>query len=412
LGKDLKDLEKELKKSVKKGAEFGEDLTKDLKKGVKNAGKTIEKDTKIYKKYTKKNKGSDWQAWALIVFLFAVGLSPIALILLLVKLFGGDGKKTQKKATSSAKGAGAAARKAMKTPDAKESTAKWLKVGGVAVMVIALLGNWDYLMWFLSGDTSWWSEVVSMLGGLVGGGVMFLAGRGMSARVKRYAKYLLVMGDRESIAVEEFCRTLGFSRRKVERDLEKMIDLGYFGGKAYLHREMGRLLRSGSVESAVQEPKTPPQPSSEVESEYAAILKKIRLANDRIEDEALSAKIDRIEAVTAGIFRVVEREPEKKPRIQTFLNYYLPTTQKLLDSYAEFERVGVEGENLRQAKQRIEATMDKIVEGFEHQLDELYRADAMDVDSDIRVMESMLRRDTATVEQDFGTAVQSRTEAE
>lgn len=78
------------------------------------------------------------------------------------------------------------------------------------------------------------------------------------------------------------------------------------------------------------------------------------------------------------------------------MNYYLPTTQKLLDSYAEFEAAGVEGENLRQAKGRIEAAMDSIVRGFTHQLDELYQADAMDVDSDLRVMENMLRRDTAT----------------
>lgn len=62
----------------------------------------------------------------------------------------------------------------------------------------------------------------------------------------------------------------------------------------------------------------------------------------------------------------------------------------------------MEGENLRQAKQRIETTMDSIVKGFEHQLDELYQADAMDVDSDIRVMEHMLRRDTGSAEQDFG----------
>ena len=62
----------------------------------------------------------------------------------------------------------------------------------------------------------------------------------------------------------------------------------------------------------------------------------------------------------------------------------------------------MEGENLRQAKARIESTMDLIIKGFEHQLDELYKADAMDVDSDLRVMENMLRRDTATVAQDFG----------
>ena len=98
----------------------------------------------------------------------------------------------------------------------------------------------------------------------------------------------------------------------------------------------------------------------------------------------------------------MEEDPKKRDRIDTFLNYYLPTTQKLLDSYAEFEAAGGEGENLRQAKARIESTMDLIIKGFEHQLDELYKADAMDVDSDIRVMETMLERDTASVEKDFG----------
>ena len=416
MGKDLKDLEKELKKEIKKGAELGDDLAKDLKKSAKSIGKEFEKNTKVNKKDDKKDNESDWFIWALIIFLFVVGLSPVALILLLVKLFGGDKKKTSSKrsASSSAKpkGAKAAAQKAMKTPAAKQSTAKWLKVGGIAIMVIALLGNWDSLMWFLSGDSYWWSDVVSMIGGLIGGGAMFLAGRAMGGRLNRYAKYLLVMGDRDSVPVEELARTLGLSRRKVERDLERMIDLGYFGGKAYLHRELGYLLRSGDPGTVERKSSQPVQAADEVESEYSAILRKIRLANDRIEDEVLSAKIDRIEAITAGIFRVVEQEPEKKSRIQTFLNYYLPTTQKLLDSYAEFESAGVEGANVRQAKQRIELTMDKIIEGFEHQLDELYRAEAMDVDSDIRVMESMLRRDTATVEKDFGTAVQSQTEIE
>ena len=72
----------------------------------------------------------------------------------------------------------------------------------------------------------------------------------------------------------------------------------------------------------------------------------------------------------------------------------------------------MEGENLRQAKSRIESTMDAIVKGFEHQLDELYKADAMDVDSDIRVMETMLHRDTASAERDFGLGGTAAAQAE
>ena len=85
--------------------------------------------------------------------------------------------------------------------------------------------------------------------------------------------------------------------------------------------------------------------------------------------------------------------------------------QKLLDTYAEFDEMGVEGENLTQAKERIEQMMDAIVEGFEHQLDQLYKADAMDVVSDIKVMETMLSRDTASAAKDFGYATAKKPNA-
>ena len=106
--------------------------------------------------------------------------------------------------------------------------------------------------------------------------------------------------------------------------------------------------------------------------------------------------------MTGRIFKFIEDNPKSADKANTFLKYYLPTTQKLLDSYADFEEAGVSGENLTQAKERIEQTMDNIIAGFEHQLDELYRETAMDIDSDIRVMETMLKRDTASVADDFG----------
>ena len=148
---------------------------------------------------------------------------------------------------------------------------------------------------------------------------------------------------------------------------------------------------------------------------YTGILRQIRQLNDRIADETLSLKIDRIEQVSGRIFKAIEDTPAKKNAAGTFLNYYLPTTLKLLENYADFEEAGVSGENLSQAKSRIAATMDNIVAGFEHQLDELYRTDAMDVNSDIRVMETMLRRDTASAADDFGlggAAVQRQPEEE
>lgn len=143
-------------------------------------------------------------------------------------------------------------------------------------------------------------------------------------------------------------------------------------------------------------------------------LKEMRRLDDNIADEVISRQIRRLEELSGKIFDQVKQRPEKLPQIRKFMSYYLPTTLKLLENYASFEEAGVSGENLSQAKAKIEKTMDSIVAGFEHQLDELYRSDAMDIDSDIRVMETMLRRDTASVADDFGlgggTAVQQQEE--
>ena len=186
-----------------------------------------------------------------------------------------------------------------------------------------------------------------------------------------------------------------------------MLEKGLWGDEAYIDMGSGMLFRSQDAASAYfdaarrarAEQESPVQTAPEG---YAGILRQIRELNDRIADEALSAKLDRLEQLSGRIFKLVEENEEKRAAASTFLNYYLPTTLKLMENYANFEEAGVSGENLSQAKAKIEKTMDSIVAGFEHQLDALYRTDAMDIASDIQVMETMLRRDTASVADDFG----------
>ena len=376
----------------------------------------------------KRQKDEGWISWGLIVLLFIFGLSPLALVLLFLKLFGvGSGEKKQQAAppplqettgqrTSERVGRQASqpnraqktVHQVMKAPSQKKSTARTLMIVGailVAVGLVACAEPVEMIAW--SKDLFLYLEdLLSALAMLVGGGAMLGSGLAMNRSMKRYAQYLAVMGDRPAMSVEELARVTGFSQRRVTKDLQAMISKGFFGGKAYLNRELGYFFRSSQADEDWQrrqeEAEEAAAPPKEAEEGYSGILRNIRRANDRIADPVLSAMIDRLEEVTAKIFQAVEADPKKRSSIDTFLNYYLPTTQKLLDSYAEFEATGVEGANLGQAKDRIEKTMDSIVAGFEHQLDELYKMDAMNVDSDIRVMETMLRRDTASAEKDFG----------
>ena len=248
-------------------------------------------------------------------------------------------------------------------------------------------------------------DFFASLGFLGAGGLMFFRGRYLNKMSRRSQRYILAIGNTDAMPIDEIAKRVNRKPAQAEKELQKLIDKGYLGEDAYIDHERGYFLRFGATleeeEPAVREAPAQPTPK-EVQEGYSGILRNIRHANDRIADPVLSRKIDRLEQVSAQIFKEVEEHPAKRNSIHTFFDYYLPTTQKLLDTYADFEETGVEGENLREAKERIEQTMDLIVAGFEHQLDQLYSSDAMDVASDIKVMEAMLKRDTASVAKDFG----------
>ena len=122
-------------------------------------------------------------------------------------------------------------------------------------------------------------------------------------------------------------------------------------------------------------------------------LARMRRLDDDIEDAAISRKIRRLEEVSGKIFAQVKAEPDKLPQIRKFMNYYLPTTLKLLNAYARMDRQQVDGENIRSTMARVESIMDTVVQAFERQLDSLFGAEAMDISTDITVLENMLARE-------------------
>ena len=368
----------------------------------------------------KKPDNGDMGSWIFIAVMFAVAW-PIGLILLISKLKESGGKKTTTTKTTTKSTytkttqTQTASRSTVKStvshvtrsPNDSTGTARVLKIVGIvlaAIGALAALGTLSDLPYALEyGYLLTLLEDLFIASGFLAGGGALLWGSGrMTRRMRRFAKYLAVAGNAQSVSISRLAAAAEVSERRVERDLEIMIEKGMWGEGAYVDLSADKLFRSAQAGAAHYERQAAPVTPPEAAQGYSGMLRQIRAANDRIADAELSRKIDRLEEIAGRIFRLIESEPAKKAKASTFLNYYLPTTQKLLDSYAEFEAAGVSGGNLSQAKRKIEQTMDNIVLGFERQLDELYRADTLDIDSDIRVMETMLRRDTARVEDDFG----------
>lgn len=387
---------------------------------------------------------NDFGAWLLIGIMFLVAW-PVGLILLIKKLTD-DPQKLKKAASSTAahirakaqeqqanqqtaqqkqtnQQKASAVKKVTRTPQPSAGGAKALKVIGIILAALGIVTMMSAVYDGLSDAVNyhlWWHFLRQLFypTGLLAGGLALLTGGAiMNRKMRRYAKYLACAGTRDAIPLAHLMKAADVGESRAERDLEAMIEKGMWGEGAYLDRGNDMLFRTQEAanayfaarraSSAQQTAQPAAMPAAGDDEE---MLQAIRRANDRIDDPALSAKIDRLEAITRQIFKVIQEQPAKKAKANTFLNYYLPTTQKLLDSYADFEEAGVSGQNLDQAKARIEETMDNIISGFEHQLDDLYRDTALDIDSDIRVMETMLRRDTSTVADDFGldggTAVQ------
>ena len=148
----------------------------------------------------------------------------------------------------------------------------------------------------------------------------------------------------------------------------------------------------------VEEVEEKPEPTGNAEldkmiSDGNLAIAEMKRLNESIKDEKISRQIDRLEEISGKIFDCVKASPEKLPQIRKFMNYYLPTTLKLLRSYDELSRQGVSGQNITGTMEKVEGMMATIVLAFEKQLDSLFDDDALDIAADISVMESILKQE-------------------
>lgn len=132
-----------------------------------------------------------------------------------------------------------------------------------------------------------------------------------------------------------------------------------------------------------------------IEDKDKAISEMHRL-NDAIVDERISSQIEHLETVTEKIVEYIIEHPGKKGQVRQFFNYYLPTTIKLLNAYDRMDDTGISGTNIDGTKGQVAEMMDTALEAYDKQLDALFGDEALDVSTDIKVMENMLKAEGLT----------------
>lgn len=266
--------------------------------------------------------------------------------------------------------------------------------------VLSIVGSAGFVVGFLAGGAA-----------LAGGTALLCSGIGTLAKVSRFKVYLKTLGTKTSVTLERLSRSVGKNERFVRKELQKMIKQGLFL-EGHLDNEQKNLITSDETfqefersrleleqrkrSQAVQAAKSPDPKIQEVLDKGNAYVKEIRRCNDEIPGEEISAKIDRMEAIVRKIFERAEAHPEVIPDMKKLMDYYLPMTVKLLNAYADMDRQPVQGETIRKSKQEIDATLDTLNAAFEKLLDELFQDAAIDVSSDISVLNTLLAQEGLT----------------
>lgn len=290
-------------------------------------------------------------------------------------------------------------------------------VGGSLLSCVTFLILLSRALWHLV-DPELGMLSVGMVLALVGfGGGICLAGSGIRTLgwISRFKAYQKTLGQKTHCTLDKLARSVGKSVKYVRKELRQMINAGLFleghldkeemclitSDETYQHYEQSRLQleERQRQEAAAKKPEPPvshdPQ-VQEVLDRGNAFIAQIRKCNDAIPGEDISEKISRMETIIQKIFDRVEAHPEIVPDLKKLMDYYLPMTVKLLNAYAEMDAQPIQGETIQSSKREIEATLDTLNQAFEKLLDSVFKDTAMDVSSDISVLNTLLAQEGLT----------------
>ena len=259
--------------------------------------------------------------------------------------------------------------------------------------------------------TQAWLGVQISGGFLIPSALLLSSGIRNLTTVSRFRSYKRLLGKKTQCALEKLARAVGKDVSFVRKDVRKMIGKGYFpeghldheqnhliiSDATYRQFEQARLQLEAAQRQREQEAANAPDPRiREVLDKGAGFLAQLRKCNDDIPGEEVSNKIYHMELILGRIFDRAKAHPEVIPDLKKLMDYYLPMTVKLLNAYADMDAQPVQGANIEASKREIEGTLDTLNHAFEKLLDELFQDTALDVSSDITVLQTLLAQEGLT----------------
>lgn len=252
-------------------------------------------------------------------------------------------------------------------------------------------------------------------------GSIFMIRKGLKEkdRLKRMKRYITLCAGKMYVNISDLAQSIGKSSKFVLKDVKKMLELGFFPEghldsketclmlddatyREYLQVEKERSIYEQEAKAAEKQKKAQAQNTGANPELQAMIsdgqnyIRKLRELNDLIPGEVISQKMYRMENLLKEIFERLEEDPAQMSQLHKLMNYYLPTTIKLLQSYAEFDSISSPGTEVIKAKAEIEKTVDTINEAFTELLNKLFQSAVFDATADAQVLQTMLAKEGLT----------------
>lgn len=249
----------------------------------------------------------------------------------------------------------------------------------------------------------------------IGGGILLKKGSKNRRLVRHFRQICTLIGTKEYISTKELCDSMHCEKGELLTDITTMIDKSMLrqghldeNGTCLMVTndcyDQYRAMLASQKEQQIAEQKAREQlEASGVTPEYQQMLEecesyiqKIHQCNLDLPGEVITAKLSRLETVVTRILEEAKKRPKEAAALRKFMDYYMPTTWKLLDAYRSFENEPIQSDNILRTKKEIEDTLDTINAAFEKLLDDLFQTTAWDISSDISVLQTMLAQEGLT----------------
>lgn len=250
-------------------------------------------------------------------------------------------------------------------------------------------------------------------------------GKSIRKRLHRFKQYVECINNKHYCEIKKLSDSIYKSNKFVIKDIKKMTSLGMFK-EAHIDNDNSYLILGNKVyeeyllmqESYNNRKKEEERAKEEAQKEEVdddtivkteldivieageKYIEEIKYANIYIQEENMTAKLNKLEGILREIFKTIRKNPEKVAGVRKVINHYLPITSKLVNSYKDLNNQSIVGENIKKAKTEIEESIDLINNAFERLLDDLFEEVAMDISSDISVLKTLFAQEGLT-EEDF-----------